>query len=77
MSIEQSMAIKGAYTMIMVKLLKYEPQVKLKSIFPIATIINPSLKLEYFPIDEKEYILKKLKHLFQLVPTLPKRGIPQ
>ena len=71
MSIEQSMAIKGAYTMIKVKLLKYERQVKLKSIFPIATVLNLSLKLEYIPTDEQEYILKNLKHLFQLVPTLP------
>ena len=44
MSIEQSMALKGAYTVMKTKLLKYEPQVKRKAIFPIATMLDPSLK---------------------------------
>ena len=51
-SIEQSMALKGAYTVMKKKLLKYEPQVKRKPIFPIATMLDPSLKFEYIPTDE-------------------------
>ena len=69
MSIEQSMALKGAYTMMKTKLLKYEPQVKRKSIFPIATMLDLSLKFEYIPTDEQEYITKNLKHLLQLMPA--------
>ena len=57
MSIEQSMALKGAYNVIKAKLLKYESQVKRKPIFPIATMLDPSLKLEYIPMDEQEYIM--------------------
>ena len=71
MSIEQSMALKGAYTVMKTKLLKYEPQVKRKSIFPIATMLDPSLKFKYIPTDEQEYITKTLKHLLQLMPALP------
>ena len=63
MSIEQSMALKGAYTVMKTKLLKYKPQVKRKPIFPIATMLDPSLKFEYIPTDEQEYITKTLKHL--------------
>ena len=65
MTIEQSMALNGAYTTMKTKLLKYEPQVKRKPIFPIATMLNPSLKLEYIPTDEQEYITKTLEHLLQ------------
>ena len=54
MSIEQSMALKGAYTVIKTKLLKYEPQVKIKSIFPIAIMLDPSLKFEYILTNEQE-----------------------
>ena len=54
-----------------VKLLKYIPKVKRMSIFPIATMLDPHLKLEYIPIDEKEYITKTLKHLLQVIHTLP------
>ena len=43
MSIEKSMALKGVYTVMKTKLLKYEPQVKRKPIFPIATMLDPSL----------------------------------
>ena len=71
MRIEQSMALKGAYIAMKTKLLKYEPQVKKKPIFPISTILDPSLKFEYIPIDEQEYITKTLKHLLQLMPTPP------
>ena len=71
MSIEQSMALKGAYIAMKTKLLKYEPHVKRKSILPIATMLDPSLKFEYIPTDEKEYITKTLKHLLQLTPALP------
>ena len=65
MSIEQSMELKGAYTVMKTKLLKYEPHVKRKPIFPIATILDLSLKFEYIPTDEQEYITKTLKHLLQ------------
>ena len=68
MSIEQSMTLKGASNMMKIKLLKYEPQVKRKPIFPIATMLDPSLKFEYIPTDEQEYITKTSKHLFQLMP---------
>ena len=71
MSIEQPMALKGAYTVMKTKLLKYEPQVKIKPIFPIATMLDPSLKFEYILNIEKEYITKTLKHLLQLMPTPP------
>ena len=71
MSIEQSMALKGANTVMKTKLLKYEPQVKRKPIFPIATMLDPSLKFEYIPTEEQEYITKTLKHLIQLMPALP------
>ena len=53
MSIEQSMALKGAYTMMKTKLLKYELQVKRKPIFPIAAMLDPSLKFEYIPTNEQ------------------------
>ena len=67
MSVEQSMALKGAYTVMKTKLLKYEPQVKRKPIFPIATMLDLSLKFEYIPTDEEDYITKTLKHLLQLM----------
>ena len=54
MSIEHSMALKGAYTVMKTKLLKYEPHVKRKPIFPIATMLDPSLKFKYIPTDERE-----------------------
>ena len=69
MSIEQSMALKGAYTGMKAKLLKYEPQVKRKTIFYVAIMLDPSLKFEYVPTDEQEYITKTLKHLLQLMPA--------
>ena len=71
MSIEQSMAMKGAYTVMKTKLLKYEPHVKRKPIFPIATMLDPSFKFKYFPTYEQEYVTKTLKHSLQLMPTLP------
>ena len=52
MSIEQSVALKGAYTVMKTKLLKYEPQVKIKPIFPIAIVLDPSLRFEYIPTDD-------------------------
>ena len=58
MSIEQSVTLKGAYTVMKIKLLKYKPQVKRKPIFPIATVLDPSLRFEYIPTDEQEYITK-------------------
>ena len=67
MSIEQTIALKGAYIVIKTKLLKYKPQVKRKPIFPIATMLDPSLKFEYIQTDEQEYITKTLKHLLQLM----------
>ena len=67
MSIEKSMALKGAYLVMKKKLIKYEPQVKRKPIFPIATMLDPSLKFEYIPTDEQEYITKTLKNLLQLM----------
>ena len=53
MRIEQSMELKGAYIAMKTKLLKYEPRVKRKSIFSIATMLNLSLKLEYILNDEQ------------------------
>ena len=70
MSIEKSMTLKGAYTVMKTNLLKYEQQVKRKPIFPIAIMLDPSLKFEYIPIDEQEYITKTLKHLIQLMSAL-------
>ena len=58
MNIEQSIAMKVAHNVMKAKLLKYDSQVKRKSIFLIATIFDPSLKLEYIPIDEQEYIMQ-------------------
>ena len=46
MSIEQSMALKVAYIVMKTKLITYEPQVKRKPIFPIATMLDLSLKFE-------------------------------
>ena len=71
MSIEQSMALKGAYDVMKTKLLKYEPQVKRKPIFPIATMLDPSLKFKYIPTNEQEYITKTLKHSLQLMHAPP------
>ena len=71
MSIEQSMVLKGAYNVMKAKLLKYESQVKRKPIFPIATMLDPSLKLEYIPMDEQEYIMKHLINLLQLMLAPP------
>ena len=71
MSIEQLIALKGAYTVMKTKLLKYEPLVKRKPNFPIASMLDPSLKFEYIPTDEQEYITKTLKHLLQLMPAQP------
>ena len=70
-SIKQSMALKGVYTVMKTKLLKYEPQVKRKPIFLIRTMLDPSLKFEYIPTDEQDYITKTLKHLLQLMPAPP------
>ena len=70
MSIEQSMTLKGAYSVMKSKFLKYESQVKGKPIFPIATMLDPSLKLEYIPMDEQEYIMQYLKNFIQLMPAL-------
>ena len=67
MSIEQSMALKGAYTAMKKKLLKYKPQVKRKPIFPIATMLDLSLKFEYIPTNEQEHITKTLIHLLKLM----------
>ena len=58
MRIEQSMALKGAYHVMKAELLKYESQVKRKPIFPITTMLDPSVKLEYISMDKKEYIMK-------------------
>ena len=69
MSIEQSMALKGAYNVMKANLLKYESQVKRKPIFPINTMLDLSLKLEYIPMDEQEYIMQHLKNLLQLMPA--------
>ena len=71
MSIEKSLAVKGAYTVMKENLLKYEPQVKIKSVFPIATMLDPSLKLDYISTYEQEYITKTLKHLLQLMLASP------
>ena len=71
MSIEQAEALKGAYTVMKIKLLKYEPRVKRKPIFPIATVLDPSLRFEYIPTDDQEYVTKTLKHLLQLMPASP------
>ena len=71
MSIEQLMVLKGAYIVMKAKLLKYESHVKRKPIFPIATMLDMSLKLEYMPMDEQEYIMKHLKHFLQLVHVAP------
>ena len=60
---EQAEALKGAYIVMKTKLLKYEPQVKRKPIFPIAIVLDPSLRFEYIPTDDQEYITKTLKHL--------------
>ena len=62
MSIEKSMTLKGAYTTMKANLVKYEPQVKRKPIFPISIVLDLSLKLKHIPIDEQEYITKNLKH---------------
>ena len=34
-------------------------------------MLDPSLKFEYIPTDEQEYITKTLKHLIKLMPALP------
>ena len=65
------MALKGAYTAMKTKLLKYEPQVKRKPIFPITTMLDPSLKFEFIPNDEQDYITKTLKHLLQSMLAPP------
>ena len=43
MSVEQSMAMKGAYNVMKAKLLKYKSQVKRKPIFPMATMFKTSI----------------------------------
>ena len=48
MSIEQSMTLKRAYNAMKAKLLKYEPHLKRNPIFPIAIILDPSLKLKFY-----------------------------
>ena len=70
-SIEQSMALKRAYNMMKAKLLKYESQVKRKPIFPIATMLDLSLKLEYLPMGKQEYIMQHFKNLLQLISAAP------
>ena len=70
MSIEQAEALKGAYTVMKTKLLKYELHVKRKPIFPIVTVLDPSLRFEYIPTDDQQYITKTLKHLLQLMPAM-------
>ena len=76
MSIEESLALKGAYIVMKTKLLKYKPQVKRKPIFPIATMLDPSLKFEYIPTDEQEYITKTLKYLLQLMTAHQYQVLP-
>ena len=34
-------------------------------------MLDPSLRFEYIPTDEQEYITKTLKHLLQLLPASP------
>ena len=65
MSIEKSRALKGAYILMKANLLNYESQVKRKTIFSIAKMLDPSLKLEYIPTNEQEYITKTSMHLLQ------------
>ena len=67
MSIEKSMALKGAYIMMKTKLIKYEPQVKRKLIFLIATMLDPSLKFEYIPTDRARVYHKDLKAFAAIV----------
>ena len=71
MSIEQSMTLKGAYNSMKAKLVKYESHVKRKPIFPITTMLDLSLKLEYIPMDEQEYIMEHLKNLLHLTSAPP------
>ena len=62
MSIQQPMTLKGACTVMKAMLLEYKPQVKRKPIFPITKMLDSSLKLEYIPTDEQEYITKTVKY---------------
>ena len=46
-SIEQSMALKAAYSVMKANLLNYKPQIKRKPIFHITKMFYLSLKLDY------------------------------
>ena len=61
--------------MMKLKLLKYESQVKRKPIFLIATMLDRSLKLEYIPMDEQEYIMQHLKNFLQLMLAPPTKHL--
>ena len=48
----QPKALKCAYIVMKEKLLKYNIQVTIKSMFPIAKVLNLRFKLEHIPYDE-------------------------
>ena len=65
MSIKQSMALKGAYNVMKAKLSKN------KTNLPYLCNLDLSLKLEYIPMDEHEYIMQHLKNMLQLMRAPP------
>ena len=67
MSNDQTKALRHAYTWMKEKLLKYEMQVRRKSMFPIATVVDPRFNLEHIPHGEQKFVMETLLNILESV----------
>ena len=67
MSNDQEKVLRRAYTSMKEKLLKYEMQVRRKPMFPIATVLDPRLKLEHIPRGEQQFDMKTLLNMLEII----------
>ena len=67
LSNDQAKALRRAYKSMKEKLLKYEMQVRRKSMFPIATVLDPRFKLEHIPHGEHKFVMKTLLNMLESV----------
>ena len=65
MSNDQEKAQRCTYTSMKEKLLKYEMQVRRKPMFPIATVLDPSMKSEHIPHGEYKFVMKTLINMLE------------
>lgn len=67
MSRDQAKVLRRAYNAMKEKLLKYEPKVRRRPMFPIATTLDPRFKLEHIPEGEHTFVIKILLDLLETV----------